>query len=344
MSIKTECYWDNIPEKYKLKIIELYESPYCTLEYIESFYKCNTLNCFSIYDEDKLIHVIIFVINQKNKKVDIINRLLTIDIKYLNIFSDFIFKLKPRIDLIHIDHIANLIHQKNLFHYICKPFGEDFIINLPTSKDEYFSKFSFNQRDHTKRSIRKIERTFKYYSINTFEKEEISIDLIYNIIEMNHLRMEEKKIISDIDESYTKSIIQFVKNFGYVSVLEIEGKIVAGVILYLIGNKFFLETISHDPSYNQYSVGHICLYLTILNCIDIKGKEFHLLWGDSRYKRSFLGDKFPLYSVTIFRSKLNKQIFKFVCEFLPNLSVKSIYLSLKRRIKQIPFVQFLLHT
>ena len=68
---------------------------------------------------------------------------------------------------------------------------------------------------------------------------------------MNHLRMKEKNTASDIDSNYRKSIIDFVKYYGFVSVLEIEGKIVAGVILYLIGNQYFLETISHDPEYNK---------------------------------------------------------------------------------------------
>jgi len=334
MSINTECYWGDIPEMHRHKLIELYNSPYCTQEYINSFCVSFSLNCFSIYEEGQIKEIIIFHCDKKKKKIIVLNRLFSINVKYLNIFSEFIFHVLKEMNSILIHHLLNPIYKGSIYPIICNTFGEDYIIHLPTTKKEYFSKFSFNQQDHTKRSISKIVKTFINYEIKTFEKENISEAIVNKIVEMNHLRIKEKNTASDIDSNYRKSIIDFVKYYGFVSVLEIEGKIVAGVILYLIGNQYFLETISHDPEYNKFSVGHVCLYLTILNCIDKNGQDFHLLWGESRYKRSFLGEKVPLFSLTIFRSHFKEIIFIYTNKINSTISNYMSYSFIKAVLKK----------
>jgi hypothetical protein len=335
MSIRYKCYFNDIPKHFKTELLEIYQSPFCLFEYYSSFYEGFNLNCFSIYNDVELIHLIIFSINQKEKVVNILNRLIYLDFQYLDLFSEFIFNSKIKIDKIHLHHLANPILKKQVNNCICKPNGEDYLINLPKSVEEYFSSFSFNQRSHTKRSISKIVGSFENYSLQIFEKNNIPERIINRIIEMNQLRMNEKNIISGYDKQYTDCIIKFVRDCGFVSVLEINNAIVAGVILYLIKDKFFLETVSHDPEFNQYSVGHTCLYLTIQKCIERNGKEFHLLWGDSRYKKSFLAERIQLYSITVHRTKILMKYNRFVHELLPLISAKNFLKLLKHRTKII---------
>jgi CelD/BcsL family acetyltransferase involved in cellulose biosynthesis len=192
-------------------------------------------------------------------------------------------------------------------------------------------------RRHTKNYISKILRTFGIYSLKIYERDKIPESIIYRIIEMNHLRMNDKNIVSGIDSSYAKKIVKFVRDFGFISVLEINGEIVAGLITYLIKNNYFVEEISSDPKFDQYNVGHTCLFLTIQDCIERNGNEFHLLWGNNPYKQRFLAERFQLYSVTLFRSNILKYKFKLVNELLQKLSFKYIFKFLKRKIKMILF-------
>jgi len=334
MSLRHECYFGEIPEKFKSELVELYKTPYCTIEYLKSFYGESLLNCFSIHEEDKLIHLILFTIN-RHDTVTILNRVFEIDSKHLIFFSNFIFNSKLHIAKIQVNHLINQIIDKNKFPYICNPFDEDYILKWTESSSDYFSCLSPKQRYHTKNSISKIVKGFGNYSFNIFEKNNINESLIKKIIEMNFLRMMDKNVISGFDYKYVESIIQFVKYFGFVSVLEINNEIVAGTINYSIGNNFFQEIISSDPKFNKYNVGHICQFLTIKNFIESGGNEFHLLWGNSPYKQRLLAERYQLYSVTIFNTHLTKLKFEFIFEIIPCLSPSNILKLCKRRIKKI---------
>jgi len=335
MSLEYECYFGNIPEKFKSELIELYESPFCTIEYNQSSYGENNLNCFSIHDENRLIHLILFTIDRKNKTVNILNRLFEIDIKYLNLFSYYIFHRKLHINKIEVNQLIKPILQKQTLPCICKPYDEDYIIKLPTSNSEYFSNLSPNMRRHTKNYISKIVRTFGSYSFSLFEKKEIPESVLNKIFDMNYLRMKKKNIEWGYDSSYIESLKKFLLDFGFVSVLEINGEIVAGLIMYSIKNKFFVETTSSNPEYDRNNVGHTCFFQSIQSCIDRKGKEIHLLWGNSPYKQRFLAERLQLYSVVVFRTNFLKQKHKFIYEYLPYLSVKYILKLTKRRIKKM---------
>lgn len=239
------------------------------------------------------------------------------------------------IDKIQVNHLTKPHLNKNSFPYICKPFDEDYILKLPISNTEYLSRLSTNMRRHTKNYISKIERTFGHYLFCIFENEEVSEEVIDRIIEMNHLRMNAKNIVSGIDKSYTEKIKSFVRYSGFVSVLKINGEIVAGLISYSIKNNYFVEEISSDPEYDAYNVGHTCLFHTIQNCIDRNGNEFHLLWGNNAYKKRFLAERLQLYSVIVFRTNLLKQKYNLIQEYLPCFSFKYFSKLVRRNLKKI---------
>ncbi|MDR3704382.1 MAG: GNAT family N-acetyltransferase [Paludibacteraceae bacterium] len=335
MNLKYKCYWGEIPEEFSLWLINRYKTPYCTVEYNRLFCETISLNCFSIYDDDTLVHLIIFGFEPQYKKINILNRVFELDIEYLNLFSNYIFNTKLQIDKIQINHLINPLLYNHLFPSICTLFDEDYVIKLPGSTSEYISRLSSNMRRHTKNYISKIERTFGNYSFNIFEKDDVSEEIINKIVKMNHLRMNAKNIVSGIDQSYANKIIRFAQNFGFISVFKIDGEIVAGLISYSIGNNYFVEEISSDPQYDKFDVGHTCLFLTIQDCISRGGKEFHLLWGNSSYKSRFLAERCQLYSVSIFRTHYLKQKHRFINELLPCMSAKYLFKIFKRKMKKI---------
>jgi len=192
-------------------------------------------------------------------------------------------------------------------------------------------------RRHSKNYISKIEKTFGSYDFHVYEKTNASEQKIKRIIEMNHLRMASKNIISGLDDNYTKKIIKFVRDFGFISVLEINDQIVAGLISYSIQDNYFVEELSCEPLFDKFNVGHTCLFLTIQECIERKGNEFHLLWGNNPYKHRFMAERVQLFSVTVFRTNLIKQQYKLRYEIFPLLNFTIVIKMIKRKIKKYIF-------
>ena len=334
MYIRNECFFGYIPEKFRSKLIESYKTPYSTIEYSQSFYDEESLNCFSISEAGILIHVIIFTIDKKHKTVNILNRVFEIEPKYLIYFSNFIFNSKLQIDKIQVNHLINPIIRKQILPSVCKSFDEDYILQLPASNKEYLSCLSPNMRRHSKNYISKIERTFGSYDFHIYEKTKATEEKIKRIIEMNHLRMASKNIISGIDDNYTNKIIKFVRNFGFISVLEINDKIVAGLISYSIKDNYFVEELSSDPNFDRFNVGHTCLFLTIQECIERTGNKFHLLWGNNPYKHRFMAERVQLFSVTVFRTNFIKQKYKLKYKLLSFFTLTMFFKLIKRKIKK----------
>jgi len=337
MYIRNECFFGYIPEKFRSKLIESYKTPYSTIEYSQSFYDEESLNCFSICDASTLIHIIIFTIDKRHKTVNVLNRVFEIEPKYLIYFSRFIFNSKLQIDKIRVNHLMNPINSKQILPFVCKPFDEDYILKLPASNSEYLLSLSTNMRRHSKNYISKIEKTFGSYDFHVYEKTNASEQKIKRIIEMNHLRMASKNIISGLDDNYTKKIIKFVRDFGFISVLEINDQIVAGLISYSIQDNYFVEELSCEPLFDKFNVGHTCLFLTIQECIERKGNEFHLLWGNNPYKHRFMAERVQLFSVTVFRTNLIKQQYKLRYEIFPLLNFTIVIKMIKRKIKKYIF-------
>lgn len=104
---------------------------------------------------------------------------------------------------------------------------------------------------------------------------------------------------------------------------------------YYIENRFFAHLISNNPDYDKYNVAHTCMYLTIQKCIELKGKEFHMLWGTGFYKGRFLAVANQLHSTTIMRSSITKYIYVFKYDILPRYRYTTLKRNIKRYLKNL---------
>jgi CelD/BcsL family acetyltransferase involved in cellulose biosynthesis len=133
--------------------------------------------------------------------------------------------------------------------------------------------------------------------------------------------MKSKNIRSGFDSLFESRIIEFCRYYGLVSTVSVQGRIVAGAICYEVGNQAYLEAISHDPGYNRYNAGQVCLYLTVKHLIEKRRDSFHMLWGENEYKYRFLGVKQELYFISIYRSCSSKlssmpKLIKHTCSYI----------------------------
>jgi CelD/BcsL family acetyltransferase involved in cellulose biosynthesis len=123
------------------------------------------------------------------------------------------------------------------------------------------------------------------------------------IAALNHARMALQGKVSYVDEAETRRLLRLARECGFISVIRVEGRICAGSIYARFGDNFFSQVNAHDPAYDDWRLGILCCYLTICDCIDRGGREFHMLWGRLPYKAMMQGVQVDLARLAIYRSR-----------------------------------------
>jgi hypothetical protein len=96
--------------------------------------------------------------------------------------------------------------------------------------------------------------------------------------------------------------MRLLKEAGTIGTITIGGRIAAGVINTQVGDHYFMDIIGHDSAYDDYRLGTLCCYMTVCDCIERGGREFHFMWGRYDYKFRLQGKQRDLDQITIYRS------------------------------------------
>jgi len=299
-SLQHICYENELPSDVERHIEKIYQSPFSVTKYFELFRGAHSLNALVITcGESTPRHALAYVIS--GKEITVVNELVEIGQEYIQYFADTVFNRYPTITTVNFNCIKSGIDD---FHYPWRRWktSQDIVIKLPRRFEEYNSKLGKRTRKHIRYYINRLQREFDDFTFHVAATHQINPTEISRIIEMNRLRMRGKNIRSGFDNLFESRIREFCRHYGLVSTVSIRGKIVAGAICYEVGNQAYLEAISHDPDYNKYNAGQVCLYLTIKHMIEQGRDSFHMLWGENEYKYRFLGVRQQLYFISIYRS------------------------------------------
>jgi CelD/BcsL family acetyltransferase involved in cellulose biosynthesis len=251
------------------------------------------------------------------KEITVLNELVEIGQEYLQYFSDAVFSRYPRISVINCNCLTgrppDLSYPRRVWRL-----SHDIAIPLPSTFEAYHVRLGKQTQKHIRYYLNRLQREFHDFAFHVATAHEIDPAVIGRIVEMNRLRMKNKNVRSGFSTVFEKRIIEFCKYYGVVSTVSIKGRIVAGAVSYAVGNQSYLEVIAHDPEYNKYNAGQVCLYLTVKHMVESGGASFHLLWGENEYKYRFLGVKEDLYFMSIYRSYSSKlssapKLMKHIC-------------------------------
>ncbi|GEM_PF-1503356 len=297
----------NLPN-YSEWLENRYNSPFCALDFhLNEQY-------VAVFDGDNLEDLVPYTLNRSCAVIN--NALWSIDDANISAISNYIFVHHPKVRRIQW---SKLLEQNSAEEhpFIMTMESNDHVLLLPQTIEEYEASLSPHMRRHTKNYISRLNRTFPQYESGVSYKfianngTKIQGGVIRNIVTFNQLRMAGKNIVSGLDDEWVNNILPILHNMGVVYSLEVDGKLVAGLITYHIKHTMFVEAIASDPEYNKYDVGHICMYLTICDGIKNGIKEIHLLWGSNPYKSRFLANEIPLYSTIVFRNICEKNMYIF---------------------------------
>jgi hypothetical protein len=298
----TACYENEVPEFVEAEIERRYGSLFSTLPHFRHIGSLtDTISTYVTRTNGKVETVLLF--DRSDKRVTVLNELIHLSKKEVGEFTAFIFARYKSVSHIAFNAIsADLDGLRCPFQrFVC---AEDIVIAPLTTVDEYSAQLTKNTRKSMRRHTNALLRAHPSYRYSIVPPEEVSEELVRHIIGFNKARMADKERVSAYNDKESAWVLAMTSAHGVVGVVTIDGKICAGTVCCNVGGRYFMLVGSHDPAYDQFSLGTLCCYRSICECIERDGTELHLLWGRHPYKTSLGGISRNFDRITVYRDRL----------------------------------------
>ncbi|MGH8808567.1 MAG: GNAT family N-acetyltransferase, partial [Noviherbaspirillum sp.] len=246
----------------------------------------------------------VWLFRRDKDKVRVVNEGMPVNNEEVARFASWVFNAYPAVNVISFHAVQTMPGQLQLPHqrFNCL---EDIVATLPPSAEEYLGGLGKATRSYLHRYLNKLRRDFPQFRLQVCEAQEIDERDILRIIEFNRMRMASKGKASINNDDVAQRIVRFARERGMVCIISLGGRLCAGTINYRVRDNYFLETLAHDPAYDDYRLGTLCCYLSICECIARGGKEYHFLWGQDDYKSRLHGVQRDLDDLVVYRSHLH---------------------------------------
>ncbi|OWW19309.1 GNAT family N-acetyltransferase [Noviherbaspirillum denitrificans] len=318
--LSIQCYDNDVPAFIGPALERLYGNLFSSLEYYRAFGGADNASTYVVRDGKNIVCAWLF---QKHRNtVRVVNEGLRVDQDDLLRFAGYVFGRYPGINVISFHavrpNMASLPMPCQRFNCL-----EDMVLTLPGSPESYLASLGRSTRSYIHRYMNKLKRELPAFEFRVFDAGEIEEAQIRHVISLNRLRMASKGKEAINDEDITRRIVQLSHERGMLGVILIDGRICAGSINYRVGANYFLETLAHDPAWDDYRLGTLCCYLTICECIRRGGGEYHFLWGQDEYKTRLLGVQRDLDDIVVYRSWLHMVLYgKLVMQHATHAAVR----------------------
>lgn len=305
-------FFRGLPLEYESFLIEQYDSFMTTCRYIEIYYPTHDVNYMIVIEDGNMIELLVF--GNKDKTCTCFNSLVNINQHIVDEFIKNIFQTYSFVKIIIIGASYNCYRLNNSF---LKSSTNDYILYLPSTIDDYYLGLGSKMRRNLKSSQAKLLRDFPLVNFVTIFSDEITEDIITRVIQLNIERMKHKGVIPGKNDADIQKIYNFSKHYGCVAYIEIDGKMIAGNICYILNNRIFGHVIAHENNFSSYNIGYLCQLHLIQTLIGKGLSKFHFLWGNSEYKLKLLAKPHSLFSYHVYRAyTFSLFINKYKAEFL----------------------------
>lgn len=298
--LATELYQGDPPPFIWKALEQLYHSSFCSESHLKATKSVNQDTHAWVSRQAGVIDaVLLFQI--KNHCAVVLNELIAVSNAHINCFSVFLFKKYPALKIIQFKALYQqevdciLPHQEYVF-------SEDFILTLPKSTDCWLHSLSKKMRSSLRYQITRSQQLGKKLSFRCIQRHEITPLLIKKILLLSRLRMQHKGKAFGVGERDEQCLILEMCERGVMYVLELEEKIIAGLLCTYCDKDLFFHIIAHDSAYDSLRAGRLCCYHSIVSAIENKYERLHFLWGRYQYKLQFGAKEKKLIKLTIFRN------------------------------------------
>jgi hypothetical protein len=296
----TSVFENEIPSYVEKEMDRLYGNLYSSVAKIRSSGSMSDVSTYVVYKGREIVTVFLF--RMKNGKVKLLNEVIEISEEDIKRFVTTIFDRFPFVKSVSFVAIKTDL-QKLAYPHQRINYLEDIVVTLPPTIDQYLAGLKKNTRRNIKRYTNRLMTNLPSFKYEIHAKGDIDEQDVRDIIQLNHARMSDKNNTSALDEAETEKMIRLALECGLICVARNEGKVCAGAISFRVGENYFLKVLAHDPRYNDYSLGILCCYHIICECIRRRGHEFHFLWGRYDYKYTLQGVQRDLDYLAVYRSR-----------------------------------------
>jgi hypothetical protein len=298
----TAIFENEIPSYVEKEMDRLYGNLYSSVSNIRTNGSMSDVSTYVVSKGGEIVTIFLFRI--KHRKLSLLNEVIEIGEEEFKHFVETVFDRFPSVNSIAFvaikTDLSKLAYPCQRINYL-----EDIIVTLPSTVDEYLGNLKKNTRRNIKRYTNRLQTNLPNFSYAIYAKDEIDEQDVRDIIKLNHDRMNGKNNTSSLDEEESEKMIKLVRECGMICVAKNEGVVCAGAISFRAGQNYFLKVLAHDSRYNDYSLGILCCYHIICECIHRGGHEFHFLWGRYDYKYTLLGVQRDLDYLAVYRTRMH---------------------------------------
>ncbi|MDB5796360.1 MAG: family N-acetyltransferase [Paucimonas sp.] len=302
-TVSVACYENYVPPAVEAEIASLYGSLYSSLPLLREYGAIDGKVSTCVMARNGATEAI-FLFRVQSSVLTVLNEGMPVDAAQMRNFARFIFARYPTVSVLRLHSVqwqaASALaypHQR----YRCL---ENIVLTLPDSAQAYHASLGKNTRRNLKRYGERLLRDFPDYAYTVKEGSAVDEADVRAVIALNVARMASKNKTSAYDAAETERLVRLARECGLVGVGRIGSRVVAGAISFRTGDNFALSVLAHDPAWNDYSLGILCAYHIICDCIERGGREFHFLWGRYDYKFILLARERQLEKVILYRSWL----------------------------------------
>jgi hypothetical protein len=291
------CYMYEIPSFIEAELVKAYATFHSSMPFFKFCRSIDNVSCYVSSREGHPSTILLFAFH--DKRVEVLNEMIEVEPQEIHRFASYIFQTFNKVDSIGFkalkttttDHLGFPVQQ-----YRSK---DTYVIALPETPQEYTGSLGKSTRARLLNEMNRFRRDFPSFTARFFVNEEVDESHIRDIIRFseNKINANGMKVSHDVEQ-----ILALARMCGFVGVLSINGRVCAGWINYQIGANYFGVVTGYDPQYEKYSIGKLCTYLTVCECIRRGGDKYYLGGGAFDYKQRMLGNVLSMDELNIYRS------------------------------------------
>jgi hypothetical protein len=297
-------YYENaVPLAIADELDRLYENVFSSLAHFKAYGGLTTDTCTYIA-RDGNETVAIFLFRRLQDTVLVLNEGMRVDNRAANDFARYVFSTWPDIKVIAFQAIraGEGALDYPFQRYECTA---QVTMPLPSSEEDYLESVGKNMRRNIRRYLKRLVQDHPSFRFDVYGPDEVRPDHLRTIFQLSRTRINATNRQFALDDEEEK-VLNLSGLAGMVGVATIEGKVCGGMIGFRTGDTYFAKVLGHDAAYRDYSLGILCCYLMIAQCIERGCREFNFMWNEYPYKAALGGKRLSLQRLVIYRSQMQR--------------------------------------
>lgn len=180
--------------------------------------------------------------------------------------------------------------------------AEDLVIPFFGTAGAYAQQLSKQTRKNIRRRSAALALHHPCHRFEVLEGAAVDEQLVARVIGFSRARMAQKRKVSSYRDDDAQRLALLAAHSGFAGVVTIAGKPVAICICCRVGDSYYLLASGHECAYDAFSLGLLCCYWTIEQCIQRGAAEINLMGGRLDYKYSLLCQSRRYDRLDVYRS------------------------------------------